>query len=81
VRIVWDEPKRLATLERRGLDLAEVEPEFFATAVLLPARGRRFRAVGRLHGRTVTVLFERLGSEALSLVTVRPANRKERSLL
>jgi hypothetical protein len=29
----------------------------------------------------VTVLFERLGSEAIALVTVRPANRKERSLL
>jgi uncharacterized DUF497 family protein len=81
VRIVWDEPKRVAILRDRNLDFEDVTLEFFASAVLLPGQGRRFRAVGILNGRPTTVVFERLGTEALALVTIRPASKKKRSLL
>jgi uncharacterized DUF497 family protein len=78
VRILWDEPKRRTTLARRGLDFANIEPQFFEAATVTPARGGRFRAVGYAAGRIVVVIFARLGSEAISVISMRLASRKER---
>jgi uncharacterized DUF497 family protein len=79
VRITWDEPKRLDTLARRGLDFAALDPEFFANATTTPARSRRFRAIGAFRGTIVAVIFAPLGSEAISVISMRRASRKERS--
>jgi hypothetical protein len=85
VNIVWDEPKRVANLDKHGLDFSEFESGFsFDRFVALPARpsrtGRaRFQLVGMLYGRTVVVaIVSPLGSEALSLVSLRLAGPRER---
>jgi uncharacterized DUF497 family protein len=80
MRIVWDEPKRLTTLARRGLDFASLESEFFANAITAPARGGRLRAIGEFHGAIIAVIFAPLGSEAISVVSMRQASRKERKV-
>ena len=79
MRIAWDEPKRLSTLAHRGMDFATLDPEFFAGAVTTPARDGRYQAIGAFRGTLVTVIFTTLGSEAISVVSMRRASRKERN--
>ena len=81
MRIVWDEPKRLANIGKHGLDFADLSSDFFLGAGVSDARGGRFKAVGRVADETVVVIFSRLGSEALSIVSMRPAGRDERELV
>lgn len=82
--IVWDEPKRLSNLEMHGLDFADVRDRFaFEDALIVPSHpgedGRpRFIAVNVLDGQIVTLVFSPLGIEAISLISFRPASRKER---
>lgn len=84
---VWDEPKRLKNMaDHDGLDFADAKARFeWPDAVIVPSyagsRGEaRFIAVGYLDGDLVTLVFSRLGSEALSFISLRPASRKERKL-
>ena len=79
--IVWDEAKRRSTLDKHGLDFADVNEEFFLNATIVTAKNRRHKAIGRVKGRSVVVVFAYLGSEGLSLVTMRPADLKERKLI
>lgn len=82
MRITWDEPKRLANLAKHGLDFADLDLEFFAGSLVTPSRDGRFVAIGRSKGRiVVAVVFRPLGSQALSVISMRPASRKERRLL
>lgn len=77
--ITWDEPKRLKTLAERGLDFADVTLDFFATATILGSRDGRYKAVGVLGGAIIiAVVFKPLGSEALSIISMRRASAKER---
>jgi uncharacterized DUF497 family protein len=85
MRIVFDEPKRVANLDKHGLDMADFQEGFdFATAIEFEARasrtGRsRFSLIGYLNGALVVVaIVSPLGSEALSLVSLRPAKITER---
>jgi uncharacterized DUF497 family protein len=78
VHILWDEPKRRTTLATRGLDFAVIEPEFFEVATITPARNGRFRAIGPIAGMVIVVIFVRLGVEAVSVVSMRLASRRER---
>lgn len=87
MKIVWDEPKRLANLDKHGLDLAAFESGFDWTDFLtIPARPsstgrRRAILVGVLNNElVVTAVVSPLGSEALSLISLRPAGTKERML-
>lgn len=77
MRILWDEPKRLANIDKHGLDFSALTEEFFASAVIRVARGERYLAVGELSSSFVAVVFRPLGAEALSVISMRPANRKE----
>jgi uncharacterized DUF497 family protein len=63
-----------------ALDFAEVTEAFLVQAVHVGVRGNRRRVVGMLGSRPVSVVYVRLGSEAVSIVTMRHASRKERSL-
>lgn len=82
MRIVWDEPKRLANIEKHeGFDFAHIEPEFFLNATILPARTGRLKAVGIFDGKPVTVIFKPLGAQAISLVSFRPAGKIERKAI
>jgi uncharacterized protein len=82
VIVTWDSAKRLANLDKHGLDFADLELEFFLNSVVAPVRDRRFRAIGSTRGgRVIVVIFAPLGTESVSVISMRPANRKERSLL
>jgi hypothetical protein len=81
VIVTWDNAQRLANLDKHGLDFADLELEFFMNSVVAPVRGRRFKAIGSMRrGRVIVVIFAPLGTESVSLISMRPANRKERSL-
>jgi uncharacterized DUF497 family protein len=85
MKIVWDEPKRRSNLATHGLDLADAESFAWEDAVVIPGHpasdGRpRFRAVGWLADELVTVVFSPLGAEAISVISMRAASRKERKL-
>ena len=43
MRILWDEPKRRQNLAKHGMDFAELDLEFFASATITPAKGARAR--------------------------------------
>jgi uncharacterized DUF497 family protein len=80
VRILWDEPKRRTTLVKHGLDFADLSPDFFENAVVRRVRRDRLQAVGPLSGRLVGVVFLPLGTEAISVISMRYASRKEREI-
>jgi uncharacterized DUF497 family protein len=44
------------------------------------AKHGRFQAIGRLADGTLSVIFATLGTEAMSIISMRPASDKERSL-
>ena len=78
MKIVWDEPKRLTNLAKHGLDFADLDTNFFSEAAVGAVDNGRFVAVGEWAGITITVVFRPLGAEALSVISMRPASRKER---
>ena len=82
MKIVWDEPKRLANLDKHGLDFADLNETFFDKALILPSRNssKRWVAIGINVGGVIVVVFGRLGREGVSLISMRPASRNERKL-
>ncbi len=79
--ILWDEPKRLANLDKHGIDFADIGFDFFLGAMVLPARLGRMMAIGRLADGALAVVFVHLGEEAISIISARPASQKEREFL
>lgn len=79
--IVWDEPKRQTNLAKHGLDFADLDEAFFLASLVIPANEDRHMAIGRLEDGTVAVVFGTLGTEGISVISMRPASRKERDLL
>ena len=80
MHIVWDEPKRLKNLQAHGLDFADLRIDFFLTADIRPSYARRATATGLFESTMITVVFSRLGREAISLISMRHSSRKERRL-
>lgn len=81
MRIVWDEPKRLSNLEKHAFDFADLRPGFFDGAAVVAARDGRRVAFGVQDGRVLAVVFQPLGREAVSVISMRPASIRERRLL
>lgn len=81
MRLIWDEPKRLANLDKHGMDFADLSLDFFLGAVVIPAKEGRFMALGRLEAGPIAVVFAPLGSEAIAVISMRPAGARERRLL
>lgn len=80
MKIVWDEPKREYNLVKHGLDFADLSFDFFLRATIEASKENRFLAIGELEGRiAVTVVFKPLGSEALSVISMRRASHSERN--
>jgi uncharacterized protein len=79
--ITYDEAKRRENLAKHGFDFAHLDFDFFEASVVGPAKEGRMKAVGEFRGETIAVVFRLLGSEALSVISMRPASRKERKLL
>jgi uncharacterized DUF497 family protein len=80
MRILWDEPKRQRNIEKHGLDFASLEIGFFETALVAPAKSNRLKAINVFSDGTVAAIFATLGSEAISVVSMRPASKYERKL-
>ncbi len=82
MKIVWDEPKRRANLEKHGLDFADLNETFFDNALVIPSHnaGKRWVAIGVNVRGVVVVVFARLGREGVSIISMRPASRNERKL-
>jgi uncharacterized protein len=81
MNILWDEPKRLANLAKHGLDFADLDTEFFESSFVTAANLRRLIAVGRHTNGIIAVVFVALGTEGVSIISMRPASRKERRLI
>ncbi|MHB0769309.1 BrnT family toxin [Bradyrhizobium sp. 5.13L] len=82
MKIVWDEPKRLANLDKHGLDFADLDETFFDNALVVPSlnKSKRWVAIGvSVHG-VIVVVFARLGREGISVISMRLASRGERKL-
>lgn len=82
MKIVWEENKRQANLEKhKGFDFADLTVEFFEVATIVPAKNGRYMAIGEFRGETViATIFAPLGAEAISIISMRRASRKERML-
>ncbi|MEM6728577.1 MAG: BrnT family toxin [Pseudomonadota bacterium] len=76
--IIWDEAKRAANLAKHGMDFADLDYDFFLSSSVVPARTPRRKALGALAGKSVVVIFQLYGSEAISVISMRPAARGER---
>jgi uncharacterized protein len=74
--ILWDENKRKTNLEKHGLDFADLTLEFIEYARLEPSHNNRFKAINMLNGITLSVIFKLYGTEALSIISMRPANKR-----
>jgi uncharacterized protein len=79
--IIWDEPKRIANIEKHGLDFLDLSLDFFLKASIRPAKKQRLQAIGYLDNGMISVIFFELGSEGWSIISMRPANPKERVVL
>lgn len=84
--VVGDDRKRETNLRRHSLDFRDARERFvFETAMMVPShagRGERARfvAVGPRDGRLAAAVISPLGTEAISLINLRPASRKGRRL-
>ena len=82
MKITWDDRKRLANIAKHGLDFADLDLAFFATAIFRQGHSGRILALGPNRGEMiVAVVFRPLGTEALSVISMRPASVQERRLL
>ena len=88
--MVWDERKRATNLrpepDGHGLDFIDARDRFeWDSAIIAPTHagsgGRvRFIAIGWLDGHLRALVFAPLGTEAVSIISLRPASRRERNL-
>jgi uncharacterized DUF497 family protein len=86
MKIMWGEPKRLANLEKHGFDFADVSDLDWASAVIEEGKPdalgkRRLKAIGYFRDGTAAAIFATLGTEAISIISFRPASEKERRKL
>ena len=80
MKIVWHEPKRRANLDKHGMDFADLNEGFFDNALVLATYRNRWRAIGINVRGVVSVIFATRGTEGVSIISMRPASKKERVL-
>jgi len=84
MKIVWDEPKRADNIKIHHIDFEDISESFEFSSALIestyPSSGGqpRFKAIGPLGDDLVAVVYSLLGTEAISIISARPASRKER---
>ncbi len=86
MNLLWDESKRIANLEKHGFDFHDAISFGWKAAIIIPARagkygGSRSKAVGYFMDDAAIVIFSMFGTEAISVISFRPANKRERRLL
>ncbi|WP_018856675.1 BrnT family toxin [Rhizobium sp. 42MFCr.1] len=78
MRFEWDESKRVANLHKHGLDFADVIFFDWESALVTPTHSNRFKAIGYFEDGTAVIIYGLLGSEAVSIISFRPASARER---
>ena len=76
--LLWDEPKRRSNLLKHGLDFAGLDDAFFLRSRVVEERSGRYAVVGEHRGKWIVVVLKPMGREAISIISMRRANRKER---
>ena len=66
MRIIWDEPKRLANVLKHGFDFADLDQAYFDNSVVRPARPPRWFAFGRFDEKIIAVVFSPLGRQRMA---------------
>ena len=79
--VTYDPVKRLINLREHGLDFDLIDPGFFDGAIVVAAKRGRLLALNRIRGRPYAVVFKPLGTEAVSVISLRIASMKERRFL
>ena len=80
MRLPWDENKRRQNLVKHGWHFTDLTLDFFVSALVTDSHQGRFKAIGEIDGDAIVALvFCPLGTEALSLISMRPASQKERA--
>jgi uncharacterized DUF497 family protein len=76
----WDEQKRIANLEKHGLDFLDAVDVFETPHVVVPSTHsseQRFLAIGVIQGRFVTVVYT-MRSGATRIISFRRSRYEER---
>lgn len=82
VKIVFDDHKNATNrVSHPGFDFADLDMAFFERAVIVPAKLHRLMAIGRFDDTIIAVVFAPLGTEAISIISMRVASAKERKVL
>lgn len=81
MKITYDNHKRQSNIAKHGYDFADLDGEFFMSSLVIPAKEDRFMAIGVLRNGVIAVVFAHLGTEGISIISMRDASRKERNLL
>ena len=76
MKIVWDEPKRIANFQKHGLDFADVVDFEWETAVIDDTRSSRMKAIGYFAAGTAVVILPRLKQSPSSVSDVPPPGKK-----
>ena len=84
MKIVWDERKRLSNLVKHGWDFETIldfewDGAVFGAAHESRLGQKRLKATGLLAGKVVVVIFSALGTEAISIISLRAASLRERA--
>lgn len=80
MKIVGDEPKRRANLDKHGMDFADLNETFFDNALVLATYRNRWRGIGINIRGVISVIFANRGTEGVSIISMRPASKREREL-
>ncbi|MBV8448800.1 MAG: BrnT family toxin [Hyphomicrobiales bacterium] len=81
--MVWDEAKRQANMDVHGYDFVDALRFPWDRAKVRETRpglhgNKRFQAIGPMDGQLVSIVFGTLGTEGVSVLSMRPAGKKER---
>ena len=84
--IEWDERKNEINIEKHGLDFSDGEKLFLGHSPLLVVPDtaqeygeERWKGIGMIDGRTVVAIFVLRTPETIRFISLRKANREERS--
>jgi len=80
--IVWDPVKARTNRDKHGVEFRDAAEIFGGPTIQFPDRRREYRedrtrAIGRVGGRVLLVVFVRRGAD-IRLISARPASQEER---
>jgi uncharacterized DUF497 family protein len=81
MKITFDPVKQAANIQKHGLDFADLDTDFFLQSMVIAAKNDRYMAIGKHQDQMISVVFAPLGSEAISIISMRLASRKERGII